>query len=277
MTETWFISGGARGLGAGIAQAALTAGHQLVVSSRRLEALQPLLGQAPERVLGLQLDVSDARAAAIAVETAVERFGRIDVLVNNAGYGQLAAFEENRPEDADEQFAINVFGVFNLCRAVLPVMREQRRGQVFNISSMAGLAGMGGAALYCASKFAVAGFSEALAQEVAPFGIHVTAVEPGGFRTDFLDARSARFGDLGLADYAAFTARIKAGSAAGNHRQAGDPLKLGEALLALAASPRPPVHFAAGSDALKVAAEKLERAAAELEQWRELSRSTDAS
>ncbi len=277
MTETWFISGGARGLGAGIAQAALAAGHQLVVSSRRLEALQPLLGQAPERVLGLQLDVSDARAAAIAVEIAVERFGRIDVLVNNAGYGQLAAFEENRPEDADEQFAINVFGVFNLCRAVLPVMREQRRGQVFNISSMAGLAGMGGAALYCASKFAVAGFSEALAQEVAPFGIHVTAVEPGGFRTDFLDARSARFGDLGLADYAAFTARIKAGSAAGNHRQAGDPLKLGEALLALAASPRPPVHFAAGSDALKVAAEKLERAAAELEQWRELSRSTDAS
>ncbi|MBD1597609.1 oxidoreductase [Pseudomonas typographi] len=275
MAETWFITGAARGLGAGIAEAALAAGHNLVVSSRRLEALQRLLDQAPERVLALHLDVTDEAAGARAVEAALQRFGRVDVLVNNAGYGQLAPFEENRPEDADKQFATNVFGVFNLCRAVLPVMRQQRSGHVFNISSVAGLAGMGGAALYCASKFAVAGFSEALSQEVAQFGIHVTAVEPGGFRTDFLDASSAQFGGRNLGDYAAFTAKVKASAAAGNHQQAGDPLKLGEALLTLAASALPPLHFAAGSDALKVATDKLKRSAAELDQWQGLSRSTD--
>lgn len=275
MTKTWFITGAARGLGAGIAQAALAAGHNLVVSSRRIEALQPLLDQAPERVLALQLEVTDEQAGANAVEAALQRFGRIDVLVNNAGYGQLAPFEENRPEDAEKQFATNVFGVFNLCRAVLPVMRRQRSGHVFNISSVAGLAGTGGAALYCASKFAVAGFSEALSQEVAQFGIHVTAVEPGGFRTDFLDASSAQFGGRSLDDYAAFTAKVKASSVAGNHQQTGDPLKLGEALLILAASAKPPVHFAAGSDAFKVASEKLSRSAAELDQWQGLSRTTD--
>jgi NAD(P)-dependent dehydrogenase (short-subunit alcohol dehydrogenase family) len=275
MTKTWFITGAARGLGAGIAQAALAAGHNLVVSSRRLEALQPLLDQAPERVLALQLDVTDEQAGANAVEAALQRFGRIDVLVNNAGYGQLAPFEENRPEDAEKQFATNVFGVFNLCRAVLPVMRRQRSGHIFNISSVAGLAGMGGAALYCASKFAVAGFSEALSQEVAQFGIHVTAVEPGGFRTDFLDASSAQFGGRSLDDYAAFTAKVKASAVAGNHQQTGDPLKLGEALLILAASAKPPVHFAAGSDAFKVASDKLSRSAAELDQWQGLSRTTD--
>jgi len=264
-------------LGNGIARAALAAGHNLVLGARNLEALEPLATEAPARVLAVSLDVTDEVAVAAAVDQAVQRFGRLDVLVNNAGYGQLAPFEENSPSDAERQFGTNLFGVFNLCRAALPVMRKQRSGHIFNISSIAGVAGMGGAALYCASKFAVEGFSESLAQEVAGFGIKVTVVAPGGFRTDFLDASSASYGNLHLQDYAEFTARIRAGSAANNHRQKGDPLKLGEALVTLAASEQPPLHFAAGSDAFEIITGKLERMKAEVERWQALSFSTDSN
>ncbi len=187
MNKVWFITGAARGLGAAIAKAALADGDRVVVSGRRIEPLENVFAEYGERVMAVALDVTDEAQALAAVETAVARFGRIDVLVNNAGYGQLAPFEDNFASDAAQQFATNVFGVFNVCRAVLPVMRQQRSGRVFNVSSMGGMVGMGGAALYCASKFAVEGFSESLVQEVTQFGIKVTLVEPGVFRTDFLD------------------------------------------------------------------------------------------
>lgn len=275
MNKVWFVTGAARGLGAAIAKAALDDGDKVVVSGRRIESLQSTFAEYGDRVLAVALDVTDGAQALSAVESAVERFGRIDVLVNNAGYGQLAPFEDNLASEADQQFATNVYGVFHVCRAVLPVMRRQRSGHVFNVSSMGGVVGMGGAALYCASKFAVEGFSESLAQEVAQFGIKVTLVEPGVFRTDFLDPSSAIFGTRGLEDYAAFTAKIKNASAAYNHQQTGNPAKLGKALVHLANSEHPPLRYLAGSDAYQQVSEKLNKMLAEIELWRHLSFSTD--
>ncbi|MBA1204343.1 SDR family NAD(P)-dependent oxidoreductase [Pseudomonas capeferrum] len=277
MNKVWFVTGAGRGLGAAIARAALADGDRVVVSGRRLESLQGVFAEYADRVLAVALDVSNEAQALTAVKAAMAQFGRIDVLVNNAGYGQLAPFEENLASDAEKQFATNVFGVFNVCRAVLPVMRAQRSGHVFNVSSMGGVLGMGGAALYCASKFAVEGFSESLAQEVAQFGIKVTLVEPGVFRTDFLDASSAAFGARGLEDYAAFTAKVKGASAAGNHQQTGNPSKLGAALVHLANTEQPPLRYLAGSDAYQQVGEKLNRMLAQIEHWRELSCSTDGA
>lgn len=275
MNKVWFITGAARGLGAAIAKAALTDGDRVVVSGRRTDALENVFAEYGERVLAVALDVTDEAQALAAAEKAVARFGRIDVLVNNAGYGQLGPFEDNFASDADKQFATNVFGVFNVCRAVLPIMRQQRSGHIFNLSSMGGLVGMGGAALYCASKFAVEGFSESLALEVGPFGIKVTLVEPGVFRTDFLDASSAVFGAGGLEDYATFTAKVKSASAAYNHRQTGSPTKLGSALVQLANSAQPPLRYLAGSDAYQQVRDKLDKMLAQIEQWRPLTCSTD--
>lgn len=275
MIKTWFITGAARGLGAAIAHAALEAGDNVVVSARQLEGVQRLFAPYGERALAVALDVTDEAQALAAVDRALAHFGRIDVLVNNAGYGQLGPFEDNLAADAQKQFATNVFGVFNVCRAVLPVMRRQRSGRVFNLSSMGGLLGMGGAALYCASKFAVEGFSESLAQEVAGFGIKVTLVEPGVFRTDFLDPSSAVFGSRGLADYEAFTAKVKGASAAYNHQQTGNPAKLGAALVNLANHEQPPLRYVAGSDAYQQVSAKLTDMLTQIEHWQALSCSTD--
>ena len=275
MNKVWFVTGAARGLGAAIAKAALDDGDNVVVSGRRIEPLENAFADYGERVLAVALDVIDEAQALSAVEAAVARFGRIDVLVNNAGYGQLAPFEDNLASEADKQFATNVFGVFNVCRAVLPIMRRQRSGHVFNVSSMGGVVGMGGAALYCASKFAVEGFSESLDQEVAQFNIKVTLVEPGVFRTDFLDPSSAVFGTRGLEDYATFTAKVRSASAAYNHQQNGNPAKLGEALVHLANSEHPPLRYLAGSDAYQQVSDKLNKMLAQIELWRHLSFSTD--
>lgn len=272
MNKIWMISGAARGLGAHIAQAALGAGDKVVVSARRPESIA--LADS-EDVLKVRLDVTDSAQAQAAVAAAIARFGRIDVLVNNAGYGQLGPFEANAAEDAERQFATNVFGVFNLTRAVLPLMRSQRSGRVFNVSSIGGLVGMGGAALYSASKFAVEGFSECLAQEVGQFGIQVTIVEPGVFRTDFLDESSAAFGAVVSEDYSGFSAKVRAACAAGNHQQTGDPAKLGAALVELAGLEKMPLRYLAGSDAYAQASAKLKRMLDEVEQWRKLSASTD--
>ncbi|MNZ35753.1 3-oxoacyl-[acyl-carrier-protein] reductase FabG [compost metagenome] len=275
MNKTWFVTGASRGIGAEIAKAALEAGANVVATGRDLAQLEVLYARYGDRVLPLQLDVTDEGQAAAVVEEAVRHFGRVDVVVNNAGYGQLGPFEENDTEAAGRQFATNVFGIFHVCRAVLPVMRRQRAGHIFNVSSIAGLAGMGGAALYCSAKFAVEGFSEALVQEVAQFGIRVTIVEPGAFRTDFLDGTSAVLGGKGLEDYAEFSRKIRASSETNNHRQKGDPAKLGAVLVRLAAEESPPLRYLAGSDALQVVTGKLAAVAREIEQWRDWSVLTD--
>ena len=270
---TWFITGAARGIGAHTVQAALAAGHNVVATARSRLSITTTHAH----LLALDLDVTVEAQAHAAVQAAVARFGRIDVLVNNAGYGQLGLFEESNAADAQTQFDTNVFGLFHVTRAVLPVMRQQRAGRVLNISSIAGMRGRTGTALYSASKFAVEGFSEALAQEVAAFGIFVTIVEPGAFRTDFLDCQSMRYGSQSIVDYAAQSAQVTEGFGARNHLQPGDPARLAAVLLQLAAHPAPPLRLAAGSDAVEIAGAKIEALRAEWLAWRELSVTTDSA
>jgi NAD(P)-dependent dehydrogenase (short-subunit alcohol dehydrogenase family) len=273
--KTWLVTGAARGLGAGIARAALDAGDRVVVAGRNRDALVQTFGTDSDTVLSVALDVTDTAAVAAAVEAAMARFGRIDVLVNNAGYGHLGIFEETTAQDARTQFDTNVFGVFDMTRAVLPFMRAQRSGHVFNISSVGGMVGGASGSIYCASKFAIEGFSESIAQEVSPFGIHVTIVEPGFFRTDFLDASSVVYAANPIADYAQASAALRGFYDARSHNQAGDPAKLGQALVTLANAENPPVRWAAGTDALGMIEGKIFGLKTELEAWRDLSQSTD--
>ncbi|MCX5569360.1 oxidoreductase [Kaistia nematophila] len=277
MNKTWFVTGSTRGIGAEIVKAALRQGDRVVATGRDPAAIRDAFADAGDRVLALALDVTDAAQITAAVEAAIQKFGRIDVLVNNAGYGHLGLFEETAAGDAERQFATNVFGLFNVTRAVLPVMRGQRAGHIFNLSSVAGLRGGLGGSLYCASKFAVEGFSESLVQEVAPFGIHVTVVEPGFFRTDFLDETSVRFGSNVIADYAEVSAQIRNGYRERNHQQAGDPAKLADVIVDLAGREKPPFRYAAGTDAAAILAAKIERLQGEYEATRPLSPTTDGS
>lgn len=192
MPTTWFITGASRGLGAEIVRAAVRAGDQVVAATRHPETVGSALESYSSQILQVRLDVADPAQARNSLDAALSRFGTIDILVNNAGYGHYGFFEESSIDEARDQIATNFLGVLQVTWAVLPVMRAARKGRIFNLSSLGGLIGGQLASLYCATKFAVEGFSESLAKEVAPFGIHVTIVEPGPFRTDFLTAaRSA--------------------------------------------------------------------------------------
>ena len=277
MSKTWFVTGAARGIGAEIVKAALAAGERVVATGRDPAKVAQAFDASPERLLVTTLDVAIPGQAETAAAAAIARFGGIDVLVNNAGYGQLGAFEQQGPADAERQFATNVFGVFNVTRAVLPVMRKQRSGRIFNITSIGGLRGGPGASLYAASKFAIEGFSESLALEIAEFGIALTLVEPGFFRTDFLDPSSARYGDNRIADYDAFTKGLRDNYDARSHQQAGDPAKLAAILVDLATREKPPLRFVAGSDAVAMFEIKIASISAELAQWRALSVTTDGA
>jgi NAD(P)-dependent dehydrogenase (short-subunit alcohol dehydrogenase family) len=199
------------------------------------------------------------------------------VLVNNAGYGQLGLFEENTAAEIQQQYATNVFGTFHVARAVLPVMRKQRSGHLFNLSSMGGVVGFPAAAIYCSTKFAIEGFSESLALEMADFGIHVTIVEPGFIRTDFLDGSSIRYGTRRIADYEQLSAKLKSEYDSYNHQQGGDAAKLASALITLANTDNPPLRYAAGSDAFERMTGKLGGMHSELQRWRELSVSVDGA
>lgn len=277
MSKTWFITGSARGIGAEIAKAALAAGDTVVATGRNPEQLQKTYAAYGDRVLPVVLDVSNETQAIVAVDAAVARFGRIDVLVNNAGYGQLGLFEENDHADIEQQFATNVYGTFHVTRAVLPVMRRQRSGHIMNLSSVGGFVGFPGASIYCAAKFAVEGFSESLAPELAPFGIHMTIIEPGFFRTDFLDGSSVRYGTTIIEDYGTFGAETKAAYDNHSHQQAGDPAKLGKVLVGLANENQPPLRYRAGSDAVDMTTRKLASLGEEIAKWRDLSISTDGN
>jgi len=275
MQKTWFITGAGRGLGAEIAKAALAAGDRVVAAGRNRAAVSDRLGPNRDRLLSVELDVNNEAQAQAAVDAAVARFGTIDVLVNNAGYGHLGLFEETSEQDVQAQFGTNLFGVFSVTRTVLPVMRAARAGRIFNVSSLAGMRGTAFGSLYCASKFALEGFSESLAQEVAPFGILVTIVEPGPFRTDFLSAESIRFGAHALADYDERRPALRASFEQRDGRQPGDPAKLASAVVRLAGEPAPPMRFVAGSIAFDSIKAKLVDMQAELEHWQPLSVGTD--
>ncbi|MFZ6873717.1 oxidoreductase [Undibacterium sp. Di27W] len=273
--KTWLITGAARGIGAAIAKAALDSGDKVVVTGRDISKLQSQFASYGEQVLALTLDVNDEAQAQAAVKAACAQFGSLDVLVNNAGYGQLGLFEEISTAEIRQQFDTNVYGSMNMARAALPAMREQRRGHIFNLSSIGGVVGFESASVYCASKFAIEGFSESLALEVARFGIHITIVEPGFFRTDFLDQTSVRYGDKSIADYANNGINSRDSFEGYNHQQAGDPVKLGAAILSISNMAEPPLRYAAGSDAIQIVGASLEKHQQELQQWRVLSVSTD--
>jgi NAD(P)-dependent dehydrogenase (short-subunit alcohol dehydrogenase family) len=275
MQKTWFITGAGRGLGVQIAKAAMRAGDRVVATARKRASINESLGPDSDQLLSVALEVTAADRVQAAVDAAVSRFGTIDVLVNNAGYGHIGFFEETTNEDVQAQFAANLFGVLNVTRAALPVMRSARKGRIFNISSIAGLRGTDFASLYCASKFALEGFSESLAKEIAPFGLFVTIVEPGPFRTDFLTGESLRFGGHPVADYDDRRTRLRTSFEQRNGRQPGDPARLAEAMVRLANEAEPPMRFLAGAFAVDTADAKLAAMRAEFDRWRRLAVSTD--
>ncbi|RYF08582.1 MAG: SDR family NAD(P)-dependent oxidoreductase [Comamonadaceae bacterium] len=275
MSKVWFITGSGRGIGAEIAKAALNAGDSVVVTGRSIARLQEAYGGYGDRALPLELDIAREADSFAAAEAALKRFGRIDVLVNNAGYGQLGLFEEVASGEVERQFQTNVFGMMHATRAVLPGMRHQRSGHILNLASVGGFMGFENASIYCAAKFAVEGFSESLALEVAPFGINVTVVEPGFFRTDFLDKTSVRYGSKTIADYEAVSTASRSTYDHYNHQQPGDPAKLGRVMVEIAAMDQPPLHFVAGSDGLSFARSTFARRADEVEAHAALSATTD--
>jgi NAD(P)-dependent dehydrogenase (short-subunit alcohol dehydrogenase family) len=271
--QVWLVTGAGRGLGADIAQAALTAGHAVVATARNVATVTAALGE-HENMLAVALDVTDTGAAQAAVGAAVERFGHLDVLVNNAGSFNAGFFEEMSEPDFRAQIETTLFGPVNVTRAALPQMRVQRSGLVVTISSTAGISAEGDfLTAYAASKFGVEGFMEALATEVAAFGIRTMLVEPGFFRTQLLSPESTKFAQPSIGDYAErTTATVQAWQ--GMHgKQGGDPAKLAGALVQLVAMAEPPVRFAAGADAVGVFEAKARTLLAQAAAHRELSSS----
>jgi NAD(P)-dependent dehydrogenase (short-subunit alcohol dehydrogenase family) len=273
---TWFITGAARGLGHEIALYALGAGDSVVATARSLSQAEAAFAARgfPGRLLPAALDVTDEGQAAAAAEAAIARFGSIDVLVNNAGRGLLGAVEEASAAEVKAVFATNVFGLLNVTRAVLPHMRATRSGHIVNITSMGGFAQVAGWGVYGATKFAVEGLSEAMQAELSPLGIKVTIVEPGSFRTGFLDSSSLHAAMNELPDYAATAGRVRQAAATGNGRQVNDPAKGAAAIYAAVTADQPPLRFQAGPDAVAMVEAKLTRVRDELEAWRPLASST---
>jgi len=272
--RVWFITGASRGFGALIAKAALADGNAVVATGRNAAAVSERLGASPA-LLVLPLDVTDEPQAKAAVGAAIEKFGRIDVLVNNAGFGLLAAVEESSDADVRRMYETNVFGLLHVTRAVLPAMRKQRSGHVINISSIVGYSAAAGVGLYSSTKFAVEGITEALHAELKPLGIHATAVEPGFFRTDFLDESSLIVGKEIIEDYAETSGNLRRLAKDINHNQPGDPAKLAIAIVTLADAETPPLRLALGTDTLKAIADKNVFVTAETKAWESLSQSTD--
>jgi NAD(P)-dependent dehydrogenase (short-subunit alcohol dehydrogenase family) len=272
--RVWFITGASRGLGALMAEAALADGNAVVAAGRNVGAIVERLGESPA-LLPVALDVTDEAQAKAAVEAALAKFGRIDVLVNNAGFGLLAAVEESSDADVRRMYDTNVFGLLNVTRAVLPAMRKQRSGHVMNLSSIGGYRAAAGFGVYSSTKFAVEGITEALHAELKPLGVHATVVEPGYFRTDFLDATSLLVGKEIIDDYDETSGNVRRFAVGMNHNQPGDPEKLATALVTLADAQTPPLRLPLGTDTLKAIADKNAFVAAETQAWRTLSESTD--
>jgi len=272
MTEkkVWFVTGAGRGMGVDIAKAALAAGHAVVATGRDPERVSAALGP-HEDLLVVKLDVTSLADAKDATRAAVDRFGRIDVLVNNAGNFYAGFFEEIRPADFRAQVETTLFGPLNLTRAVLPVMRAQRSGLVVVISSTAGIMGGEFLTAYAASKFGVEGWIESLTPEVAPFGIRTMLVEPGFFRTELLTPQSTSYAESSIDDYAERTQQTVAAWSGMNGLQGGDPAKLADALVQLAGQDEPPLRWAAGADAVGTFEQKAQNLLAQAGAHRDLS------
>jgi NAD(P)-dependent dehydrogenase (short-subunit alcohol dehydrogenase family) len=272
-SKTFLITGVSSGLGQAFALGALEAGHRVIGTVRREGDARAFGALAPGFAHPLMLDVTDFSAVPAAVAEAERQAGPIDVLVNNAGYGHEGVLEESSMDDLQRQFAANVFGPVAMIRAVLPGMRARRRGHIVNVTSMGGFITMPGITFYCGSKFALEGISEALGKEVASFGIRVTALAPGQFRTDWA-GRSMDRTPRSIADYDAVMDPIRAARQAKSGNQPGDPAKAAQALLALVDAANPPVRLFLGGDALELVEQKLDAMRGEISTWEELSRST---
>ncbi|KAE8759534.1 SDR family NAD(P)-dependent oxidoreductase [Paraburkholderia madseniana] len=270
--KVWLITGAGRGMGVDIAKAALAAGHDVVATGRNPEKVRSAIGD-HDNLLVTQLDVTSPADAEAAVETTVQRFGRIDVLVNNAGNFYGGFFEELSPAQVRSQLETLLFGPMNVARAVLPVMRKQHSGLLVTISSTAGITAGVFCSAYAAAKFGVEGWMESLAQEIAPFGIRTMLVEPGFFRTDLLSADSTTYAELSIDDYASRTRETVTAWKGMNGKQGGDPAKLAAALVELTAQEEPPARFAAGADAVEAFESKANTLLAQANAHRELSSS----
>ena len=272
--KTLFITGVSSGFGRALAQEALNAGHRVVGTVRNESALKAFEQLDPARAIGRLLDVTDFAAIDRVVADIEANVGAIDVLVNNAGYGHEGIFEESSLDEMRRQFEVNVFGPVAVTKAVLPFMRQRRRGHILNVTSMGGFITLPGIAYYCGSKFALEGISEVLGKEVAGFGIHVTAVAPGSFRTDWA-GRSMVRSERSIGDYDALFDPIRSAREAKSGKQLGDPVKAARAMLTAIASEQPPAHLLLGSDALGLVRGKLEGLGEEIDRWEAVSRSTD--
>ena len=269
----WLITGCSTGFGREIARAALEAGHHVVVSARRAEAVQDLVDAFGDRAVAVALDVTDAGEIAAAVSTAEEAFGGVDVLVNNAGHGYLSAVEEGEDAEVRKLFEVNYFGAVNMIKAVLPAMRARGSGHIVNISSMTGLVANPPNAYYSSTKFALEAVTEALATEVRPLGIKVTAIEPGAFRTDWA-TRSMKESATPIADYADVAARKDLIKQFADHLP-GDPRKVAEAVLMVTELDDPPLRLLLGRDVLKAARDKMAAWATSIDEWEAVTRNVN--
>ena len=270
--KVWFITGAGRGMGVDIAQAALAAGHAVVATGRNTEAVADAVGEADD-LLVVGLDITSLASAEAAVRAVVEPFGRIDVLVNNAGNFYAGYFEELTPEQIERQLKTNLIGPMNVTRAVLPVMRKQRWGKVVTMSSTAGIVGQEFCSAYAASKFGLEGWMESLRFEVEPFGIHTTIVEPGFFRTELLTDQSTAYADLSIDDYVERTAQTRPAWEAMSGKQTNDPAKLAKALVNIVDEEQPPLRWVAGADAVAAVEQKAKELLAQVVAYRDLSSS----
>ncbi|MPV55703.1 short-chain dehydrogenase/reductase [Burkholderia sp. HI2761] len=270
----WLITGCSKGLGRALARSALESGYRVVASARDEAAVEDLVRAYGDAVAAVRLDVASQEQAETAVAAAHERFGAVDVLVNNAGYGYLAAIEEGEDSDVRAMFETNVHGTWNMIKAALPGMRKRRTGHIVNIGSVGGLTTFPGVGFYHMTKFAVEGLSETLAKEIGPLGIGVTVVEPGAFRTDFRGASMQQSG-IRLEDYADTAGKARDSVLAGHGKQQGDPVRGSRAIIAALESDRPPLHLVLGGDALDLVRAKLEDLRVDLDTWEHLTRSTD--
>jgi NAD(P)-dependent dehydrogenase (short-subunit alcohol dehydrogenase family) len=270
--KVWLITGAGRGMGVDIAQAALAAGHAVVATGRDAEAVADAVGEA-EDLLVVELDITSPASAQAAVKSALDRFGRIEVLVNNAGNFFAGFFEELSPAQFQQQLETNLSGPLNVTRAVLPVMRKQRAGHIVTISSTAGITGQAFCSAYAASKFGLEGWMESLRFEIEPFGINTTIVEPGFFRTDLLTKESTAYAELSIDDYAERTAETRPAWEGMSGKQTNDPAKLAAALVTIAAATPPPLRFVAGADAVESVEQKANELLAQVEAYRSLSSS----
>ena len=276
--KVWFITGAGRGMGVDFAKAALAAGNAVVATGRNTETVTKAVGTSDgeaDDLLVVKLDITSPEDVRQAVNAAVDRFGRIDVLVNNAANFYAGYFEELTPEQIERQLATGLIGPMNVTRAVLPIMRKQRSGHIISISSGAGLMGFEFNSAYCAAKFGLEGWMESLQPEVAPFGIDTTIVNPGFFHTELLTQESTAYAEPAIEDYAERHAARREWYAAQSGRQQGDPTKLARALVTIADQQPPPRRFIAGADAMAIAEQKVADLQAQINAYRDLSTSLD--